>query len=581
MANEENITKILLLGETGVGKSSFGNYLIGKKEFLTNGFAKRVTTQINGKICQKEEYKDIYIIDSPGFQDTNLDDEKIIEELQCKFQDQNAGVRAICLLLDFSSPRFLAYLQKQMYIYCLLFPIEKFWEHVSIVFTKVYYYTPEDKFIKKKKELESKEGLLNEIMNYIKEKTEEINKSKKDENDFKLIKIPDKLPVYYIDSDLETEESQNWRTEKEVYKLIEWARKKEYLDLKNINKNMIDPNFLSSERIDDFKDEKKCSENQEKLIIKYYERYKKTTFHNKIVYITKEFPYKIEEIETKLVDEKKEGKKNIQTYKKYKRTKEFIKGIEQKDKEKTIEMQTKKISKELLEDTTEKKKFKDNIYYCFNIINEETIIEYDDDTPTFQETKEKFRIAKYFQKETFFGEPYPTHFDEYTKLYKKKEYEKENVVDENGNILEEGIPRETNKIINFKIDPPIVGPLTEYGELEEKLEYDYFEKEDDTQAQRNKTVNYISGASNSIFGAIITPFCPWLGVPLMASGSAQLAFADKMGPKKKITIKRERKIKFKKEYQFYYQYSIDGSRKKIKREYVKDLPIEIGNWYDC
>ena len=128
MANEENITKILLLGETGVGKSSFGNYLIGKKEFLSNGFAKRVTTQINGKICQKEEYKDIYIIDSPGFQDTNLDDEKIIEELQCKFQDQNAGVRAICLLLDFERPRFAAYLQKQIYIYCLLFPIEKFWE---------------------------------------------------------------------------------------------------------------------------------------------------------------------------------------------------------------------------------------------------------------------------------------------------------------------------------------------------------------------------------------------------------------------------------------------------------------------
>lgn len=42
MSNKENITKILLLGETGVGKSSLGNYIIGKKEFLSRGGARRV-----------------------------------------------------------------------------------------------------------------------------------------------------------------------------------------------------------------------------------------------------------------------------------------------------------------------------------------------------------------------------------------------------------------------------------------------------------------------------------------------------------------------------------------------------------
>lgn len=370
MSNKENITKILLLGETGVGKSSLGNYIISKNEFLTNGYGQRQTTEIQGKISQREEYKDIYIIDSPGFQDTKKEDEKFLEKLKINFQDKNAGVRAICLLLNFSNPKFMFYLQKQIYFYCLLFPIEDFWEHFSIIFTKAYYYTPPNKFDSKKEELESEKGLINEIMNYIKNCTEKINESKKNEKNFKKIRIPNKLPAFYIDSDLEIDENENLRTKKEVHKLIEWARQKEYLDLQNINKNKIDVNYLSSKKIDDHIDEEKISEDPEKLIIKYYDKYEKTTFHNKLVKIIESDPYKIEEITTKLVDNKTDGEKTIQIYKKYKTTKEYINGIEQKDKENTIVMET--ITKKIEKEQTEKQIFnKDkNIYRCFEIYNE-------------------------------------------------------------------------------------------------------------------------------------------------------------------------------------------------------------------
>ena len=302
MSNKENITKILLLGETGVGKSSLGNYIIGKKEFLSRGGARRVTTQIGGKISEREQYKDIFIIDTPGSQDTELEDSHYLEELKNNFKDRNAGVRAILMLISFQNPRFTDYLQKQIRIYCNLFLIEDFWEHVSIVFTKAYYYTPKTDFDSIKQDLESDNGLINLIMDYIKEETEKINESKKNDTDFKKIKAPCKLPVFFIDSTLEIEEKKNIRTKEEVNKLIEWARIKEYLDLQNINKNKIDVNYLSTERIEDIipeEEEKFLEGSSNKLKIyskKVFAQYKKITFHNEIVFIKDPEPYKIEEI---------------------------------------------------------------------------------------------------------------------------------------------------------------------------------------------------------------------------------------------------------------------------------------------
>jgi hypothetical protein len=206
------------------------------------------------------------------------------------------------MLISFQNPRFTDYLQKQIRIYCNLFLIEDFWEHVSIVFTKAYYYTPKTDFDSIKQDLESDNGLINLIMDYIKEETEKINESKKNDTDFKKIKAPCKLPVFFIDSTLEIEEKKNIRTKEEVNKLIEWARIKEYLDLQNINKNKIDVNYLSTERIEDIipeEEEKFLEGSSNKLKIyskKVFAQYKKITFHNEIVFIKDPEPYKIEEI---------------------------------------------------------------------------------------------------------------------------------------------------------------------------------------------------------------------------------------------------------------------------------------------
>ena len=179
MKKEENITKVILLGDTGVGKSSLGNYIIGKDVFKHKATASRVTSEIEGKISEREKYKDIYVIDTPGFQDTNFEDEKFLEELRTKFRKENAGIRAIFILINFNEPRFAPIIKKQIHLYCLLFMIQDFWEHVAIVFTKAYYHFPKEKFDDMKKELESDNGIIIEMKDYIQQCAENINQKKK------------------------------------------------------------------------------------------------------------------------------------------------------------------------------------------------------------------------------------------------------------------------------------------------------------------------------------------------------------------------------------------------------------------
>ena len=62
-------TSILILGETGNGKSSLGNFILNKENaFSTSDNTSSETKETNGKYGEGDT-KNIFVIDTPGLQD--------------------------------------------------------------------------------------------------------------------------------------------------------------------------------------------------------------------------------------------------------------------------------------------------------------------------------------------------------------------------------------------------------------------------------------------------------------------------------------------------------------------------------
>ena len=95
--------KVVLIGETGMGKSQLGNFIL-QSEFFKVGNGKISETEI---ISEGNTYLDgmsVTIVDTPGLNDTDSKDEEIMDKIVKKFKDDNS-IDGIILVYSFRNMR--------------------------------------------------------------------------------------------------------------------------------------------------------------------------------------------------------------------------------------------------------------------------------------------------------------------------------------------------------------------------------------------------------------------------------------------------------------------------------------------
>ena len=121
--------RLMLLGETGHGKSRLGNKLSGKNEFKESAGCKSCTKNIKKVVNDF----DIEITDTQGFLDTEEDDKN--------------GLISIFNDIKTNKPNVIAYVQNSSIVrfgksskyvleeICKMFSSKSIWNHIIIIFT--------------------------------------------------------------------------------------------------------------------------------------------------------------------------------------------------------------------------------------------------------------------------------------------------------------------------------------------------------------------------------------------------------------------------------------------------------------
>ena len=113
--------KIVIVGQTGAGKSTLADVLLGQDPNCNNC---TFTICAGHDSCTKEtkyaqglwlgEGEKFTVVDTPGFGDSNNDDSILIDEMMTTLKDQIVGANALVLLINGEEERFDASLQQML-----------------------------------------------------------------------------------------------------------------------------------------------------------------------------------------------------------------------------------------------------------------------------------------------------------------------------------------------------------------------------------------------------------------------------------------------------------------------------------
>jgi GTP-binding protein EngB required for normal cell division len=222
--NPDLKTSIITLGETGCGKSSFCNTLFASKRFKVGHSLDSETEIVEGKYGENE-YSDIFIIDTPGLNDSEGEqkDKENAEKMK-EYIKKNPRIKGILMVFNFNENRLKGSIKKSIKLFYEFFPMNNFWEHVIIIFS---HYDNENE--------ERKNSLRTEFTSKLKELAVSIK------NKNPNLIIPDSIPMYFCKLDIPNE-----NTKENINKIISDFRRMRPM-FKEI-KESIEPDVITSNK---------------------------------------------------------------------------------------------------------------------------------------------------------------------------------------------------------------------------------------------------------------------------------------------------------------------------------------------
>lgn len=132
-----NETTCLLIGDTGVGKSEFGNRYLGNRRFEANNspFPVTLNPKVESTIVDRVTRN---VIDTEGHADGNSISSEQIEKLALFLKQWNRGVNAVCVILNGQSDRFSQGIKDTLRWAYNTFGTPDVLGHICIVFTFCY-----------------------------------------------------------------------------------------------------------------------------------------------------------------------------------------------------------------------------------------------------------------------------------------------------------------------------------------------------------------------------------------------------------------------------------------------------------
>ncbi|RHZ74812.1 hypothetical protein Glove_219g64 [Diversispora epigaea] len=101
--NNDTLPSILIIGKTGAGKSTLGNYLmVDKKQSFEVGHSQESATITSSSLITKIGGEYFKVVDTPGLFDTKRTNEEIINEITRAIQNCAFGIKAILFVLQFT-----------------------------------------------------------------------------------------------------------------------------------------------------------------------------------------------------------------------------------------------------------------------------------------------------------------------------------------------------------------------------------------------------------------------------------------------------------------------------------------------